>query len=140
MPSAAAPLGPIYAVAALVETDAWLLDLLDCFARVLPHANRAVDAPPGTRVELHVSGDAGGTWHLRRLADGWGLVVNEEPAFDEGESAPKDDAAARITVPEDVAWRLFTKALPADDTALGIAIEGDPTLAAPVLTAVAIVG
>ena len=48
--------------------------------------------------------------------------------------------AARITVPEAVAWRLFTKALPADEAAQVIAVEGDRALAAPALRAVAIVG
>ena len=123
-----------------IMTRAMYHPVLDCFARVLPHAYRAVEAAPATRVELHVSGDAGGTWHLMRLADRWGLIVNEEPASDEEEAAPVNAAAARIEVPEDVAWRLFTKALPADEAARVIAIEGDRALAAPALGAVAIVG
>ena len=49
-------------------------------------------------------------------------------------------AAARITVPEDMAWRLFTKALPAEDAARAIAVEGDRQLAGPALGATAIVG
>ena len=98
--------------------------VLDCFVRVLPHAYRAVDAPTGTDVEFHVSGDAGGTWHLLRTSDGWGLFVIEDDPSDD-EPAPRDTPAARITVPEDAAWRLFTKALPKEEAERVIVIEGD---------------
>jgi uncharacterized protein (TIGR03083 family) len=103
--------------------------VLDCFVRVLPWTYRAVAAPAGTHLELCVTGDAGGTWRLYRNADGWQLTADE-----------LEDPAARVTVPEAAAWRLFTKALPPDEAAQVIAVEGDRDLAAPALGAVAIVG
>ena len=103
--------------------------VLNCFVRVLPWTYRAVAAPAGTHLEFCVTGDAGGTWHLYRDADRWQLTADELA-----------DPAARITVPEAAAWRLFTKALPPDEAARVINVEGDRDLAAPALSAVAIVG
>jgi uncharacterized protein (TIGR03083 family) len=122
-----------------ILTRAMYHPVLDCFVRVLPHAYRAVDASPGTDVEFHVSGDAGGTWHLMRTGEGWGLfAIDDDPS--EEEPQPRAAPAARITVPEDAAWRLFTKALPAEEAERVIVIEGDRTLAAAALGATAIVG
>ena len=118
-----------------IMTRAMYHPVLDCFVRVLPHAYRAVAAPPGTRVELQVTGETGGTWCLERGAEAWRLTAaGADDDEDEGV------AAARIAVPDAVAWRLFTKALPAEEAAAVIAVEGDRELAAPALGAVAIVG
>ena len=124
-----------------IMTRAMYHPVLDCFMRVLPHTYRAVDAPPGTAVDLQVTGDAGGIWRLERAADGWGLFAIIESTVEEDEPPlPPADAAATIRVPEDAAWRLFTKALPAEEAGRVITVEGDRTLAAPALGAVAIVG
>jgi hypothetical protein len=48
--------------------------------------------------------------------------------------------AARVTIPESIAWRLFTKGISRAGAAARVVIEGDHALGAPVLDAVAIVG
>jgi hypothetical protein len=105
------------------------------FVRALPHACRNVDAPDGTRVRFVVDGEGGGAWTLARRAGAWRLrAAGEDPA---GEAGPP---AAIVRVPADVAWRLFTKGVPADAVAGLVTVEGDARLAAPLLTARAIVG
>lgn len=105
------------------------------FVRALPHACRDVDAPEDTRVRFVVDGEGGGAWTLARRAGAWRL----RPAGDETamEAGPP---AAVVRVPAVVAWRLFTKGVPADAVAGLVTVEGDTRLAAPLLSARAIVG
>ncbi|MGD9905035.1 MAG: maleylpyruvate isomerase N-terminal domain-containing protein [Vicinamibacterales bacterium] len=103
--------------------------VLDTFMRVLPHAYRHVEAAEGTHVECVVTGAAGGTWRLVRGGRHWRLT---------GDAL--DGAAARVTVPEALAWRLFTKGLGPAERASSLVVDGDAALAAPLLDAVAIVG
>jgi uncharacterized protein (TIGR03083 family) len=103
--------------------------VLDTFMRVLPHTYRQVAATPGTHVEVVVSGPCGGTWRLYRAPSRWLLTT-----------AALDGAAARVTLPEAIAWRLFTKGIARDDAARQVAIDGDAALGTPILDAVAIVG
>lgn len=74
--------------------------VLDCFARGLPHLYRDVDAKVGTLLVLEISGDCGGQWFLARRASGWRLVQD-----------PGGEFASRVTVPQELAWRLFTKGI-----------------------------
>ena len=103
--------------------------VIDCFMRVLPHAYRAVSASPGTMVRVRVDGPCGGDWHLVRTAEGWMLAVDAEGA-----------PAATVQMPDDLAWRLFTKGLSREAAAAAITVLGDRSLAAPALSAVAIIG
>jgi uncharacterized protein (TIGR03083 family) len=103
--------------------------VLDCFMRVLPYTYRGVAAPHGTQIRIRVDGAAGGEWRLSRATEGWllarGLTV-----------AP----AAALTIPETIAWRIFTKGIARADVERHVAIEGDRALASHALDAVAIVG
>ena len=105
------------------------------FVRALPHACRAVDAPEGTRVHFVVDGEGGGAWTLVRRAGAWRL--RPSGAGTSGETGPP---AARVRVPAGVAWRLFTKGIRADAVADLVTVEGDARVAAPLLSARAIVG
>src|SRR5579872_6997518 len=103
--------------------------VLDCFVRGLPHLYRDIDAPAGTAVLLEISGDCGGEWMLSRGSAGWEFV-----------DGSLDDIAARVTIPETLAWRLFTKGADRDAARAQIEIEGDRNLGAKVLQLTAIVG
>jgi hypothetical protein len=103
--------------------------VLDCFMRALPHTYRDVPAPPGTGVRVRVDGAAGGDWHLHREAAGWILTSN-----------PAGEPLATISIPQDIAWRLFTKGLSRIEAERLVAVDGDRRLGSPVLGAIAIVG
>lgn len=103
--------------------------VLETFLRVLPHTYRAVTATPGTHVEVVVSGPCGGVWRLYRAPARWLLTT-----------AALDHPAARVTIPEAIAWRLFTKGFSRDEAARRVVIDGDQALASPILDAVAVVG
>ena len=102
--------------------------VLDCFLRGLPHLYRDTQAPPGTVVLVAIAGECGGQWLLSRQSSGWSLV-KESPA----------PPAVRVTIPQEIAWRVFTKGIDRDSARAQIKIEGDIDLASRVLDLTAIV-
>jgi uncharacterized protein (TIGR03083 family) len=103
--------------------------VLDCFVRGLPYVYRDVAAPLGTLVLLEISGECGGQWHLLKRATGWQLVRDSRGEF-----------ASRVTIPEELAWRVFTKGIDRESASAQIQMEGDRDLGAKVLQLTAIVG
>jgi uncharacterized protein (TIGR03083 family) len=102
--------------------------VLDCFLRGLPHLYRDTPAPAGTVLLFEIAGECGGQWLLARESDRWELVK---------ESAA--EPAARVTIPQEIAWRVFTKGIDRDLAREQIQIQGDPQLGNLVLDLTAIV-
>ena len=103
--------------------------VLDCFVRGLPHLYREVDAPVGTTLLLEISGECGGQWLLSRGPTRWNFV-----------SRSTGELASRVTIPQELAWRVFTKGIDRDSARAQIEIEGDRGLGEKVLCLTAIVG
>ena len=108
--------------------DAALLALLlETFARGLPFAFRARDAKDGTRGAVTVTGPVTLHWTLRRAGAAWSLW-----------SGTDAHAEASISLPADLAWRLWTKGVTADEARASMTVRGDATMAAPLTRFVAI--
>jgi uncharacterized protein (TIGR03083 family) len=103
--------------------------VLDCFVRGLPHVYRDVEASVGTTVLLEISGECGGRWYLSRGSTRWDFV-RRSPG----------DSASRVRIPQELAWRLFTKGIDRDSARPQIEIEGNRDLGEKVLHLTAIVG
>ena len=103
--------------------------VLDCFVRGLPFAYRHTDAPVGTSILLEISGECGGKWVLSKETDHWSFV-RESP----------NKVACRVTLPQAIAWRVFTKGIVRDSVRGQVQIEGDQALADGILGLTAIVG
>jgi uncharacterized protein (TIGR03083 family) len=88
--------------------------VLDCFLRGLPHPYRSVDSKVGTSVLVEISGECGGRWFLSKLPGGWELVTETPGEF-----------ASTVTIPQELAWRLFTKGLDQQSARAVVQIEGD---------------
>jgi len=102
--------------------------VLDCFVRGLPFLYRAVDAPLRTAILLEISGDCGGSWFLAREEPGWVLLTSFAGDF-----------ASRVTIPQDLAWRLFTKGIDRETARAHVEIQGDQHLGEKILHLTAIV-
>ena len=102
--------------------------VLDCFVRGLPHVYRDVDAPVGTALLLEISGECGGQWFLSRGTTQWNFV-----------DRPDGAVASRVTIPQDLAWRVFTKGIDRDSVRRQIAVEGNRHLGEKALDLIAIV-
>ena len=105
----------------------WLFPVLDTFMRAFPRAFRAVEAGPGTSISVHIAGEAGGNWSLRREDGNWQLYSDQGPR-----------AACRVDIDQNLAWQLFTRGLSPQDVRDQIRIEGDASLGEHVLEMVAI--
>jgi hypothetical protein len=103
--------------------------VLDCFMRALPFKYRDKPAVPGTQVRITVSGECGGSWYLYRDGDRWTQV-----------ETPEGRQVSETTIPQEIAWRIFTKGIDRESAARQVTISGDRDLGAHVLSMVAIIG
>ena len=102
--------------------------VLDCFLRALPFAYRAVSAQSGTYVQINVSGECGGIWYLCRVGEEWELL--REPA---------GEKISETTIPQEIAWRIFTKGIDRESALSQLNITGDTKLGQHVLGMISIV-
>lgn len=103
--------------------------VLDTFMRALPFAYRNVPTPATTSVRVTVQGDCGGSWWLFHESAGWKLV-----------RSPHGHEAAMIEVPQEIAWRIFTKGIPREAAEAVAVTDGDRQFTDPFFKALAIVG
>jgi uncharacterized protein (TIGR03083 family) len=112
----------------LLTEPYYLAPVLAAFVRALPQTYGDLNAPEGTCVTLTIAGDSGGSWSIVRERDRWQLYAGMPPRPD-----------AEIVLPEDTAWRLFTKGI-SKETARGQAIiHGDKFLGEQMLETVSII-
>ena len=103
--------------------------VLDCFLRALPHRYRTVGAPAGSLAVFTIAGEAGGRWYLHRDAGGWRLV--------RGETGRR---LSETTIPQEIAWRIFTKGISREAALTRVVVEGDREVGLHVLGLLAIIG
>ena len=103
--------------------------VLDCFMRALPHAYRSAEAEPGTLLQFDISGECGGTWRLLCEGNAWRLT-----------GAATGKAAAVTTIPQEIAWRVFTKGIDRATATAQTRVEGNRNLGLHILGMIAIIG
>jgi hypothetical protein len=102
--------------------------VLDCFLRAPPFSYRNFATKPGTYAQFIVSGDCGGSWHLHRAGESWQLV--EEPF---------GEKTSETIIPQEIAWRIFTKGIDRESALSRTKVTGDTTLGQHVLEMISIV-
>jgi uncharacterized protein (TIGR03083 family) len=102
--------------------------VLDCFLRALPYSYRTVAAEPGTYVRINVSAECGGSWYLHRAEETWQLLKE-----------PFGKKISEITIPQEIAWRIFTKGIDRESALSQTKITGDTNLGQHVLGMISIV-
>ncbi|MBI4674401.1 MAG: maleylpyruvate isomerase family mycothiol-dependent enzyme [Chloroflexi bacterium] len=113
--------------APLLDTREFLHPVLDTFLRALPHTYRAVPAPDGTTISFRITGQAGGDWSLVRQNDAWILYSGSAP-----------DVLTRVFMDQNLAWRVFTKGVSAEEARAQILIDGDEMMGREILKMVSI--
>src|SRR5205807_4714821 len=93
--------------------------VLATFVHALPRAMAPAEAPPGTAVNVRLTGEAGGDWSLVAGPRGWALRTGAAPT-----------ATATVTLDQSLAWRLFTRTVRPETAAAAVAITGDGSLGA----------
>jgi uncharacterized protein (TIGR03083 family) len=107
----------------------FLSPVLDTFVRALPHSFRHASAPDGTVVRFEISGRAGGVWSLVRIGRAWELALDSEA-----------EPAADVVLPQDTAWRMFTKGINGETARRLAVVRGDAALVSPIFNTVSIIG
>lgn len=109
--------------APLLLARRWLHPLLDLSVRALPQAYESVAAEDGTAVVFEVTGEEGEVWSLIREDGAWQVWRGAAP-----------EPAVTVRADPDTAWRLLYNALPLAIARERVSIQGDATLAAPLLS------
>ena len=102
--------------------------VLDCFLRALPFHFRGISAKPDSYVHILIAGECGGSWYLHRTEDKWEL-----------QSEPSGRKLSEVVIPQEIAWRIFTKGIDRESALKQTKISGDPELGLLVLGMVSIV-
>ena len=106
----------------------WLHAVLQIAMLACPPAYADVPGLPGASVVITVTGRARGVWTLRWRGDRWEI--------DEGDVA---DPTTTVTMPDEVAWRLLFNGLTPTEARALVRVDGDTTLALPLLRARAVI-
>lgn len=99
--------------------------MIDTFMQAMPYAYRTIPATEGTLVTVVIEGPSGGIWTIQRQKSGWEFVQGQS-----GNTV--------ITMPPDVAWKLFTKVYSPDTARNLISISGNLNLGLPILNMVSV--
>jgi len=112
-----------------IMTREFYFPVLDCFLRALPYAYRNIAAKPGSLAQFIVSGECGGSWHLFRDRNAWTLIAS-----------PAGEKISGTTIPQDIAWRIFTKGIAFEEARTQVQITGDEAVGLHILKMISIVG
>jgi hypothetical protein len=109
--------------------------------RALPFAYRDRPAAPDSLVQVNVAGDCGGSWYLH-YGSVDGRTISSPHAAGEWRlvPAPRGTLVCEITMPEAIAWRIFTKGISRTEAAPHVRVDGDAGLGSHILATIAIVG
>ena len=102
--------------------------VLATFVHALPRTFASVRAQEGTCATLRIVGPAGGAWTVVREGERW-LLYRGVP--------PRPDAV--VELPEDAAWRLFTKGLTPENARGRAVLRGESVLGGKLLETISII-
>ena len=100
---------------------------LETSMRALPHHYRLMNKSPGTLVKFTVEGAFIQTWWLKRGAQDWQLLPFS-----------KVNPSAELTLPAELAWRLFSKGIDRNEAEKAVDFRGDNELALHFLKVLAV--
>jgi uncharacterized protein (TIGR03083 family) len=103
--------------------------VLDTFMRALPYHYRNVNCENGKMVQFTVTGECGGNWYLYRDIDDWVLL-----------ETVLGEKISETVIPQDIAWRLFTRGIDRKSADKRIECSGNTELGLHVLSMLSIVG
>jgi len=112
-----------------IMTREFYFPVLDCFMRALPYAYHSVAAHAGSLARFNISGECGGSWYLFRDSEDWNLIA-----------APAGETISETTIPQEIAWRIFTKGIAPEEARTQVQAMGDEAVGLHILNMISIVG
>jgi len=112
-----------------IMTREFYFPVLDCFLRALPYSYRNVSAKSEALAQFNVSGECGGIWYLYRDSGAWKVIAS-----------PAGEKISELTIPQEIAWRIFTKGIAPEEARTHVQIAGDAAVGLHILKMISIVG
>jgi uncharacterized protein (TIGR03083 family) len=112
-----------------IMTREFYFPVLDCFMRGLPYAYRGVTAQAGSLAQFNIEGECGGSWYLFREREAWAQITS-----------PAGEKISETTIPQEIAWRIFTKGIASEEARVQVQVAGDETVGLHILKMISIVG
>jgi uncharacterized protein (TIGR03083 family) len=112
-----------------IMTREFYFPVLDCFLRALPYSYRNVSAQSGTLAQFNIAGECGGSWYLFRDDGGWRLIAS-----------PAGEKISEVTIPQEIAWRIFTKGIAPEEAGTQVQVTGDEAVGLHIFKTISIVG
>jgi hypothetical protein len=103
--------------------------VLDTFMRALPYHYRDIKSKESKMIQINVTGDCGGSWYLYRDKKEWSMI-----------KTPNGEKISEISIPEEIAWRIFTKGMDRQSAENIIRCDGDKEIGLHILGMLTIVG
>lgn len=100
---------------------------LETSMRALPYNYRTIEAPEGSAISFKVDMEDGAEWFLIKSKDNWEL-------FTELNTQPDSS----VTIPKEIAWRIFSKEISRDETLQRITVNGKKEWGEHILNIVAV--
>jgi uncharacterized protein (TIGR03083 family) len=110
-----------------IMTKELFYPVMDTFMHGLPHTYQHTTVAVGTVIQITIDSDIGGDWIITKKENAWHLSKTVPQRVD-----------ASIILEPDTAWKLFTKAVSADEIRKKVIIQGNETLASVALKLVAV--
>jgi len=111
-----------------IVTPGFYYPVLDCFMRAAPHHYRTITREPGSLVRFDISGECGGSWYMHRNDKSWELL-----------SSPRGKEVSVTAIPQEIAWRIFTRGIDPDIAQSQVAVSGEAELGLHILRMISIV-
>ena len=100
---------------------------ISTFMLALPFTFKKVEASKGTTIQVAISGEAGGEWHLIKTREAWELAASID-----------GDPTTSVSIPAEISWKLFSKSLRPAEALPEIKLSGDTQLGMQVLEMVSV--
>jgi len=105
----------------------YLAPVLATFVFALPVALKSIHRAENTAVVLRISGKSGGIWTTRQEKGTWILHQGGIGKY-----------SARVSIPDEIAWQLFTRGMKPTDAQKHMTVQGDQELGKKILDMVSI--
>jgi uncharacterized protein (TIGR03083 family) len=112
-----------------IMTREFYFPVLDCFMRGLPHTYLNVAAAAGSFAQFDIEGECGGSWFLYCEGGVWRLTASHA-----------GKKISQTTIPQEIAWRIFTKGISFEEARNQVRVTGDETVGLHILKMISIVG
>ena len=110
-----------------IMTKELFYPVMETFMYGLPYTYRDIYAEAGSIVQVTIQSDIGGDWFLIRVDNAWELSKQYQT-----------NITSSISMPPDIAWKLFTKAITPENALNSVEVKGDETLGVAALKLVAV--